>query len=127
MNLHGIVAPIIGAVNPNVPCTLKISTGYTTNPDGSRVPTYTTTTGTAQVQALTYLDLKQVDGLNINGAARGIYFYGDIVGVLRARNKGGDIVTLTDGPNAGDWLIVHVLETWPDWSKAACVLQTPNT
>ena len=125
MNLHGIVAPIIGTVNPNVPCSMQVSTGYVTNPDGSRTPNYDTVTGTAQVQALTYKDLKQIDGLNQNGAARGIYFYGDIQGVLRAKAKGGDIVTLSDGPNVGDWLVIQVLETWPDWAKCACVLQNP--
>jgi hypothetical protein len=123
MNLHGIVAPIIGSVNPNVPCSMQVSTGYTTEPDGSRTPKYDEVTGTAQVQALTFKDLHQVDGINLNGAARGIYFYGDIQGVLRTRTKGGDIITLTDGPNVGDWLVVQVLETWPDWSKCACVLQ----
>lgn len=123
MNLHGIVSPIIAAVNPMVPCSIKVSTGYTTNPDGSREPTYDTVSGTAQVQALTYKDLHQVDGLNLNGAGRGIYFYGDIVGVLRTRNKGGDVVTLSDGPNVGNWLVSQVLETWSDWCKCVCVLQ----
>jgi hypothetical protein len=125
MNLHGIVAPIIGSVNPNVPCSMQVSTGSVTNPDGSRTPTYNTVTGTAQVQALSSDDLKQLDGMNKNGAARGIYFYGDIQGVLRTRTKGGDIITLTDGPNVGNWLVIQVLETWPDWSKCACVLQNP--
>jgi len=123
MNLHGIVAPIIGSVNPNVPCSMQVSMGSVTNPDGSRTPTYNTVTGTAQVQALTFKDLKQIDGLNQNGAARGIYFYGDIQGVLRTRAKGGDIITLTDGPNVGNWLVIQVLETWPQWCKCACVLQ----
>ncbi|WP_267550375.1 hypothetical protein [Rhizobium rhizogenes] len=123
MNLHAIVSGAIGAVNPHVACTMQVSTGYTTNPDGSRNPTSVIMTGTAQVQALTFKDLHQVDGLNQNGAARGIYFYGDIQGVLRTRAKGGDIITLSDGPNVGDWLVVQVLETWPDWCKCACVLQ----
>ncbi len=124
MNLHGVVSGAVGLVNPHVPASIDVSTGYTTNPDGSRVPIYQTVTGTAQVQALTYKDLTQIDGLNQNGAARGIYFYGDIQGVLRAKTKGGDVVTLSDGPNAGKWLVVQVLETWPDWCKCACVLQT---
>lgn len=126
MNLHAIVSGAIGAVNPHVSATMQVSTGYTTNPDGSRNPTYVVVTGTAQVQALTYKDLAQVDGINQSGAARGIYFYGDIVGVLRARNKGGDIIALTDGPNVGNWLVTHVLETWSvGWCKCACVLQNP--
>ncbi len=124
MNLHGVVAPIIGAVNPNVPCSMQVSTGYITNDDGTQIPTYNTVTGTAQVQALTFKDLNQVDGINKNGAARGIYFYGDIVGVLRTRTKGGDIITLSDGANIGNWLVVQPLETWAvGWCKCACVLQ----
>jgi hypothetical protein len=123
MNLHGIVSGAIATVNPFENASMQVSKGYTTNPDGSRVPLYDVVTGSVQVQALTFKDLQQVDGLNQNGAARGIYFYGDFNGVLRARNKGGDIVNLSGGPNAGNWLIVHVLETWPDWCKCACVLQ----
>lgn len=124
MNLHGIVAPVIGSVNPNVPCSMQNSVGYTTNDDGTQIPIYVTVTGIAQVQALTFKDLTQLDGVNQNGAARGIYFYGDIQGVLRTRNKGGDIINLTDGPNAGNWLVTHVLETWGvGWCKCACVLQ----
>ncbi|NTJ46908.1 hypothetical protein G6K93_07765 [Agrobacterium rhizogenes] len=124
MNLHGLVSGAIGTVNPHVPCSIAGSTGYMTNPDGTRTPTYTPAiTGTAQVQALTFKDLAQLDGINKNGAARGIYFYGDIQGVLRAKAKGGDIVTLSDGPNVGNWLVTQVLETWPDWCKCACVLQ----
>ena len=123
MNLHGIVAGAIGTVNPFVPCTMQVSTGYTTNPDGSRVPTYGIVTGSVQVQALAYKDLAQLDGINLNGEARAIYFYGEFNAVLRARKKGGDIVTLSDGPNVGNWLIVQMLEVWPDWSKAAVVLQ----
>lgn len=125
MNLHAIVAPIISAVNPLVPATMKISAGYTTNPDGSTVPTYNTASGMVQVQALTYKDLAQLDGINTNGIARAIYFYGEFNGVVRARRKGGDIITLTNDPNAGDWLIVHELEAWVGWSKSAIVLQNP--
>lgn len=43
MNLHSIVSPIIGAVNPMIPVGLRISTGQgATNPDGSRTPLYAT-------------------------------------------------------------------------------------
>lgn len=124
MNLHGIVASAIGSVNPNVPATLQISTGSTTQPDGTPVPTYATPiTGTAQVQALSYMDLKQVDGLNLNGTRRAIYFYGAVNGVVRASNKGGDLITLTDGHNVGVWLTALVLEQWPDWVKVVATLQ----
>lgn len=124
MNLHSIVSGAIGAINPLMPGTIKVSTGYTTNPGGSRTPTYTTFTGVQmQVQALTWKDLQQVDGLNLNGTRRAIYMNGRADGVVRSLLKGGDIITLTDGPNAGDWLVAMVLEQWPDWCKYAVTLQ----
>lgn len=123
MNLHGIVSGAIGAVNPHTSATLKVSTGYTTAADGSRTPTFTTVTGMAQVQAMTYKDLTQVSGLNINGNAVAVYLYGAFSGVVRNAQKGGDILTIAGGPYAGNWLIVQVLEQWPDWCKVATVLQ----
>ncbi|OIN06081.1 hypothetical protein BFS86_19420 [Shewanella algae] len=123
MNLHGIVHSAIGAVNPHVAATMKVSTGSITNPDGSRTPTYTIVTGDAQVQPLTFKDLTQVDGLNLNGSARAIYFFGVFNGVVRPAQKGGDTIALTDGPNVGTWLIVQVLEQWSGWCKVAVVLQ----
>lgn len=124
MNLHGIAAGAIGAVNPMVPGTIQVSTGYTTSGDGSRVPTYTTVEDIPmQVQALTFRDMQQTDSLNLQGTRRAIYIDGRVDGLVRPDNKGGDIITLTDGPNAGTWLVVIVLETWPDWTKVAVTLQ----
>jgi hypothetical protein len=42
MNLHSIVAPIIGAVNPNQIIGVRISTGATQAVDGSSSPSYAT-------------------------------------------------------------------------------------
>lgn len=123
MNLHGIVSGAISTINPFVPGSMQISTGYTTAEDGSRVSTYGTVHGSLQVQALTYQDLKQLDGVNMNGERRAIYFYGQFNGVLRPAKKGGDLVTVAKGVNAGIWLIAQVLEQWPDWCKAAVTRQ----
>lgn len=124
MNLHGIAAGAIGAVNPMVPGTIQVSSGYTTSDDGSRVPTYTTVEDVPmQVQALTFRDLQQTDSLNLQGTRRAIYIDGRVDGLVRPDNKGGDIITLTDGPNAGTWLVAMVLEQWPDWCKVAVTLQ----
>lgn len=123
MNLHGLVAGAIGTVNPFVPATMQISTGYTTAPDGSRTPTFSTVTGKAQVQALSFKDLTQVSGLNLNGTRRAIYFYGAFAGVVRPNQKGGDIVTLTGSNNTGKWLVAQVLEQWPDWCKVVVTQQ----
>lgn len=131
MNLHAIVAGAIGAVNPNVPATIQISTGSTTGADGTRVPTYDTVEVTAQVQALSFRDLAAVDGLNLNGTRRAIYLYGKFDGTVRPQQKGGDLVTLTGGANAGVYLIAMVLEQWSDgepaaWCKVVATLQNDS-
>jgi len=46
------------------------------------------------VDALTYKDIIQVDGLNLNGTRRAIYINGKVDGLVRPENKGGDLITL---------------------------------
>lgn len=127
MNLHGIVAPIIGAVNPNIPVTVKVSTGFTTDDDGVRVPSYTFLYDVpAQIQALSYTDLQNLQGLQLNGERRKIYLNGQFDSVNRPRATGGDLITFPDGakwPFGTVWLVAQVLETWPDWCAMACTLQ----
>lgn len=193
MNLHGVVSGAIGAVNPFVPGTIQISTGYSTSASGKRVPSYATPgaftasiadttmtvtaitlgkimigqlmaatgiaagtlvmeqlSGTAggagtyrvsksqtlastaftsslivpsQVQPLTSKDIRHLDALNIQGVERAIYLDGHIDGLVRAENKGGDLITIADGPNPGTYLILNMLEAWDDWSKAGVVMQ----
>jgi hypothetical protein len=125
MNLHGVASAAIGSVNPFVAATVQISTGYTTNADGSRVPVYGEITIDAQVQALTYNDLVHLDGLNIQGVRRAIYTNGYVAGIVRVDSKGGDIITFPNGtlPEGNTWLCAFVLEQWPDWCKIAVTLQ----
>lgn len=124
MNLHSIAVGLISAVNPQVLATVRVSTGYTVLPNRKQVPTYDTMTDVpAQVQALTFRDLQQLDGLNLNGTRRAIYLYGRFDGVVRSQVKGGDLVTLVDSPNAGVWLVAQVLEQWSGWCKVAVTLQ----
>ena len=121
MNLHGVVAPIIGAVNPNVTITLKQSSGYTTAADGKRTPTYTTSSGPAQIQAASNKDLQHLAAQNIQGNFRSVYLYGSWFGIVRAAGKGGDILTF----GGYDWLVVMVPENWPDWSRVLVCQQSP--
>lgn len=124
MNLHGLAIGAISAVNPQIPVSVKVSTGYTTVPGGRQVPNYATPyTVPGQVQSLTFKDLHQLDGLNLNGTKRAIYLFGRFDGVVRSLMKGGDLVTVTGGVNAGVWLVCLVLEQWPNWCKVAVVLQ----
>jgi hypothetical protein len=114
MNLHGIVAPYIGTVNPLVPITIQRSTGYTKDASYKQVPTYAAPAIIiAQVQSLTADDLHAIEGLNIQGEKRAVYINGRTDGIIREDKQGGDLVTW----NGIIWLNVHVLEYWPDWCK----------
>jgi hypothetical protein len=46
---------------------------------------------------------------------------GTLAGVVRPNQTGGDIVKRKNEMES--WLVVKVLESWPDWTKAAIVLQ----
>lgn len=124
MNLHGIVSGAISAVNPQVLATIMVSTGDVLGPNGQPNPTYRTVRGVpVQVQPMTYKDLVQTEGLNLNGTKRSIYINGRVDGIVRSKNKGGDLIILTGCANAGTWLVAMILEQWPNWVKCAVVLQ----
>lgn len=193
MNLHGIVAPVVAAVNPLIPVTVRISAGASaTSADGSRAPLYetpgsftgsidgtemtitaaasgviavgqtiagagvaagTVVTGLGtgaggvgtyqvscsqsvasgalttslnllgQVQPMTWRDLQQVEGLNLSGTRRKIYLFGSVDSVVRVSRKGGDLIDVAAGVNAGAWLTAQVLEQFPDWVCAAITQQ----
>jgi hypothetical protein len=125
VNLHQRVSGVIGRVNPPLTVTVRHATGVTKNADFTRTPTYSTTTMLGQVQALTAAELAQVDGLNIQGEKLAIYVNGNLEGVSRPDNAGGDLVTLPDG---SVWLVVLVDEGWnrtAGWTRAAIVRQMP--
>ena len=122
MDLRGIANGVSSTVNPNELVTILKSTGFTIGAGAKQIPSYANPiTGYAQVQALDGEDLKQLDGLNIQGSVRAIYLRGLLAGVVRPNQTGGDIVQRKNG--AETWLVVKVLETWPNWVKAAIVLQ----
>jgi hypothetical protein len=127
MDLRGIANGVTTTVNPNETVTVLRSTGFTTGAGAKQVPSYAApVTGPGQIQALDADDIKQLDGLNIQGTIRAIYLRGPLAGVVRPNQTGGDLVTIAaPAPVAlrGTWLVVKVLESWPDWTKAAIVLQ----
>ncbi len=121
MNLHSIVSGAISAVLPPTNLTIQVSTGYTTNADGSRSPSYAPSQiKSGFMQALQYNDIVQLDALNIQGERRKIYINGQVDGLVRVENKGGDLIT---DPNGNVWLVVLVTEYWPDWCSVAVTLQ----
>lgn len=120
MDLRGIANGVSSTVNPNQTVTVLRSTGYTIGAGRKQVPSYATpVTGPGQIQALDANDIKQLDGLNIQGTIRALYLRGVLAGVIRPDGTGGDIVQIGDQT----WLVVKVLEGWPTWTKAAIVLQ----
>jgi hypothetical protein len=98
MNLHGIVAPTVGAVNPLTSAAVQISTGYTTSADGTVTPSYSNLTVLVQVQALTSTEMDQLDGLNLQGVKRAVYTPGWLNGMIRVDSKGGDVMSFAEYP-----------------------------
>lgn len=122
MNLHGVVRGLITTVNPDVPLSIRLSTGSAVAASGRRTPSYSDPIEGyyGQVQSLTFRDLTQVEGLNLQGTRRAIYIHGAIDGLVRQTNQGGDLITTPDGIV---WLVAIVLEHWPDWCKVAVTQQ----
>lgn len=119
MNLHQIVSGAIGSVNPFIPIVIKRSVDYTTNVDGTQVPTYRILRTTGQVQAMSGTEILRLNALNIQGVMFKVYLNGNYDGVVRPKLKGGDLFIF----KCQTWLVVHVLENWPDWTSVAVVLQ----
>lgn len=121
MDLMGLTSAAVGAINPPTPLAVKVSTGSTISADGTPTPTYATpVTVYGQVQPLSYADLRQLEGLNIQGSTNAVYFEGEIDAIIRSKDKGGDLIT---DPAGNVYLVTQVLELWADWCKVAVTLQ----
>ena len=124
MNLNSIVSGAINTINPDILLSIQVSAGTTVNAQYQQVPSYASpVTVPGQVQPLTWRDIQQLDGLNLQGVRKRIYINGVVDGLVRATNKGGDLITISSGPFAGVWLVALVLEAWGTWTAAACTLQ----
>lgn len=98
MNLRTIANSISNTVNRNIVVSVRTSAGSTIGPGQRQIPVYNSPIiGPAQIQALDSSDLKQLEGLNIQGTIRALYMYGNLAGVVRPDNKGGDLVTIKSG------------------------------
>lgn len=124
MNLNALAGSVVQVVNPFTTATYRKAVAPSTAPSGRRTPAYATPVDVqVQRQALSYKDLAQLDGVNMNGEKAAMYVDGDWKGVARPEMRGGDLITLPDG---GVWLVVQVLENWHEtggWAKLAVTLQ----
>lgn len=125
MNLNAIANGVVKAVSPNILLSIQVSTGNTTSPDGTRVPSFAPAQPAyGQVQPLSYREIQQADSLNLGGTRKTIYINSFVDGLLRPENKGGDLITVAGGPDAGVYLVANIDEAWINgWCKAICTLQ----
>jgi|SRR6516165_86545 hypothetical protein len=129
MNLHNIAYGVLTAINPATMLSIQVSNGYTTQPNGQRVPSYNDPVVVpGDVQALGAGENQHLDMLNIQGRRMAFYINGNIDGLIRPNSQGGDLITIVRGGNnlclqGSVWLVAEILEYWPDWAKVAAVLQ----
>src|SRR5277367_134467 len=99
MNVNALITSVVSAVNPATQATLQISLGAISNPDASRTPKYLQPAIPVQAQVqFESGSLRQSEGLNLQGLDVTIFLNGDIRGLVRVKNKGGDLITIADGP-----------------------------
>jgi hypothetical protein len=126
MDLYSIASDVIDSVNPMIAANISKSNGYTNNAAGKVTPTFAAAFGAQiQKQAMSQRDLQHVDLLNIQGTLVKIWIEGALYGVNRAAgDTGGDHIVI---PTLGeDWLVVAVMEVWPDWCSVVGCLQLPG-
>lgn len=125
-NLRAAANSVTHVINPNVTGTLFISTGNTIV-DHRQVPQYDKFSIVAQVQPLSSKDLRQLDALNIQSAEKTIFINGSALGIVRIKNRGGDLIVFPEGTLAegNTWLILASLEQWgaSTWAKVSVILQ----
>lgn len=127
-NLRALVNSVTKAINPNLTGFLQISNGFSQDENFIQKAAYLEPVAVElQVQDLSSKDLRMLDGLNLQGSEVAIYLNGRVDAVVRVTQKGGDIITVPTGPNAGVYLTTRVIEQWQgDWVKIAGKLQNED-
>ena len=116
MSLHDLVANIVSSVNPMMLCQWYQNTGVVVAADGTTAPSYAApTTVSCQVQQLSSADRKNLNDMAVSGITRKVWCDVILTGIDREAGLGGDRLYLPDGTI---WLVVQVVETWPDWCSA---------
>ncbi|QHJ76304.1 MAG: hypothetical protein [Caudoviricetes sp.] len=116
MNLHAMVRGAIGLVNPNITGVLYRSIGYRVDDNGNQIPAYSDPiTVEIQVQSLTADDLQHLDNINQQGKMKAVYVNGNVEGLDRTRDLGGDILEF----EGRRWLVTQQIEEWTQsgWCK----------
>ena len=130
INVRGLANGAIQVVNPNIDALYAASNGYVYNAAGKRTASYLADVPVIiQAQAAKSSQLKHVENLNAQSVYKNVWMWGNAQGVVRPDAKGGDllrfrIVPTSAPPLVHTWLVVLVLETWPEWCSLIVCLQT---
>ena len=124
MNLHSLNRQAIGVISPDVLAELKQSNGYDILADGTQQPKYNIYSGMVHIQPVPS-NLQLGDFILTAEIGRVVYLRGAMASIVRADQKGGDIMRFPARPCEAyrDWKVVAVLEQWPTWCKVAVVMQ----
>lgn len=121
MNLRATTNALVQIVNPDVLVTVFVSTGYTVGAGQKQIPTYDSgTTGYAQVQALNSDDIQHMYNYQSQDVIKSIFLKNQLHGIIRKIGDGGDYILIGNDK----WIIQKIIEQWPDWTKAAIIMQT---
>lgn len=125
INVRGIANRMIQPVNPDTAGVHQRSNGYTTLPSGKRNPIFVSTDVLLQVQAATAAQLKHIENINTESVYRNVRLWGNALGVSRPDVRGGDLLLFPQVPmgTRQTWLVVQVLESWPEWCSLIVCLQ----
>ncbi len=133
MNLHGIVRGPISTVNQDRPVQYLRSTGNSVNGAGKQTPTYAASVPLiGNIQPIATDDLEHTDYLNKQGVYRAVYLFGNVEGIVRPAQKGGDLLQFArfQGEAVANWLTIKADETWNvndgGWCRVVVVLQSDS-
>lgn len=117
--VHSIANTAIQGINPDIPATIQISTGWAEDDSGLQVPAYDTMSAQIQKQPMSQRDMQHVNNLNLDGVYCSVFCYGNYWSIVRDRSKGGDLMTFIDPTSkvSTQWLIVAAPEVWTGWCK----------
>lgn len=131
MNLHAIVRGPINVVNADKNINYLRSTGNTIGAAGKQTPTYATgVVLQGNIQPIASDDLEHTDYLNKQGVYKAVYLFGNVEGIVRPAQKGGDILQFPRflGEANANWLTIKADETWDvdqgGWCRVVVVLQS---
>jgi len=124
MNLHMLNRQAIGVISQDILAELKQSDGYDILADGTQQPKYKIYSGMIHAQPVPST-LQLGEYILTAEIGRFVYLRGSMASVVRADQKGGDIMRFPARPCEAyrDWKVVAVIEQWPGWCKVAVVMQ----